>query len=373
MRLKIWISILCSVVAIPAYAVLSVSCLTEGLKELGWNVKSTGATSSGKISIEGGTPCEAGTVPKISVPANASPLDLYKLFYTEHSLCLYRGRLLVAATDSVKAFGENKGAEFGYRYSILMRSACVVGGERWEKESFLDPLCIVAKGDAAAAVKCFRNEKCKMDCMAGQQAFAMDLHRQAFGDERFSRAFADEKLLIGTGRASSINKAFDSRFGFYVDDARHSPSSGPLSMVGSAAAIVGILENEDQKISSKADQNENFVITSMTESAIKDFYYKGEKYESNIKRLNHIAREFWKTKDETLLNRPFFTQTYAWVFPLGNLSLKQHLVRLLDVNKEIPYEFRIYNDETATYFYPKYASTLVEEFCSDKPLTPKKP
>lgn len=320
----------------------------------------------------------------------------YKLLYEKAAK-----RATARMHGNTAVHGMSTGLQFGTGQSSRGQAFCHIDSPAWKPSKSL--LCTTAALTPSAAVECFYTAECVMECAAGRQSAELAVLYELFGPADFDQAFQPEEINVGTwGAVQSAARHPNYQRSWAQSDPEYlSDDYGRQSLIG-IGGYLGNIKGE-RYLDSPANRGENYVIidtSSRAAAALKSEgmdgvnqrlkkvwdLFQGEPIEvradsgkkvkfnrrlpaDRVQALRNpstpaipdtykgMEREeiyFRELAVQEALNSAFLRDTVVYVFPIGPMTLREHVIRQLEINPRTPYRLRFDNEQANLNHYTRF-------------------
>jgi hypothetical protein len=371
------------------------ACQISVLEKLGWKV--TRATGTTQIFYTPGEACNRSTLDEvhaeggltIQIPEGMEEAKiqaaLAPVLTSAPSVCGYKFLVRSAIQTAVDALNENHGFSFhkgGWPYVQFFRpeywqTSCAESGR---------PSCFFPRVENHVAIGEFTQGKIATDCALGLQAAEYETLRVLFGDAEFDAGFRAKEIVFAPWK--TLYHTESATWGRLTNrDSLVDPFAKELSKLGALAftGLSGYIGNVygEAYLDTPIDRGENFATISVSLAAASELKKRGgfEYFNRQNVRIFHLGRflepeleaKALTTVDpatlplpeaeravfrelQSILASPVYRDYLVYVHPQGNMTLGEHLVRLLKVNPRTPYSIQLYPSRMHRGIFLRYVN-----------------
>ncbi|MBC7693300.1 MAG: hypothetical protein H7222_16165 [Methylotenera sp.] len=410
------------------------ACSFQYLKRLGWRV------ASGELEVTDGNPCEDDSLAEslaqdkltIKVPANLRPMErqsaleeIVRLTHGSKSMCAYKHLIRNSVLRATQQLGANARYEFsrhkmkkdrkGVEYDDGKLISMGLFTRGWKKsKTEKGHFGFEVSGKPSRAIDAFYHSSIHGDCAVGIQMAQYATQYELYGKKDFNQAFDSGEIVIGDweflGKTHSALQTSD--ISTIDQKAAEVSKLGQEALVGLSGYINNV--NGWDSLDDKADQAENFVITSVSAQAGRNLRTAGgfAKYDvlnvkiwqllvqanqlgdlvpeiadlrQQIARAEYVGESTQALQNSVtriegsdsmiaplraqvneLFKDEVYTDIKVYVHPLGIMNFAQHLTRLARMNPRTPYTFNIHPDTTNADLFGRHANYFISECLKSK-------
>jgi len=381
-------------------------CKVSALKKMGWSIL---PTSEGN-SVTAPELCETKSIQQLGLQLKINLNDtnernihntIEEAFLSPGTNCAYQSQLNAA---SIKATRKLKSNHLYIFTPFWTKDDMRLGTlkKEWQRVTCAGRCFIPTQGETANAIQALYGSIFSSDCGVGLELAEMATVKELFGSEKFSSQFSREEVMVGDIQALPESKSFmrgKNASTILPPNGLNYAGAGPEYFVGVSGYVGSVFD--ESYLDDKANQNENFMVVSVSAKAAKTFLENGglTYYDDYIKKVwettkgiskdelqtlefvayqnrlakatditlqNNMAPDTGIVSDRTvevlnLLKDPFLSETQIYVHPFGPRSISWHIARLARLNPRTPYNVRFYPDAMHAGVYDRWVKSLLDD------------